>query len=339
MTKVMSAESSLTKASVGSSEDSCVSNGFLTVQVDDATGMYQFDIGNCATAGEVANYILFGGQWTSFSTVADFTTEVEYTEGGNGGGVSLGVPASSGVVGTSIITIFPATAEGLIVTQNITVVGSTLPSSAILMNLKVVNTNARPQGVGVRYLWDTQVGGYDGTWLQEYDGTAPGAISGYESDFSPLPGNFTSYAMGGCSQGSVVAPPYICDPSNFGAGSGTFSVFGSISSGPGVTTPARFIYGWWGGMSATAYNYIPSIGNEIGSYVPNVGGTRDSAMLYYFSNETLPATGGVMSDQADISISPSAITLSSASISLSPAFGAAGTIVKITGKGLAPSIP
>jgi hypothetical protein len=265
--------------------------------------MYTFDIGSCATAGDVADHILFP-IGTSFVTVADFTAKVDYTEGGVGGGTSLGFPTSSSVIGGSIITVFPITAKGLVVTQNITVTGSTYSNSAITMNVKVVNTNENPQEVGIRYLWDPQVGGFDGAWLQEYDGATAGAITGYETVFSPPPANFTSYAIGGCSQGSVIPPPYICDPSNFGAGSGAFSVFGSISSGPGATTPARFVYGWWGSMFDTAYGYTPNPLHEVGSYVQSLGGAQDSALLYYFSNDTIPGTGGVLSDQADVTTNP-----------------------------------
>lgn len=331
-----SAAGGVAETAAVNSSGSCVSNGFLTAQVDGSTGIYGFGIGGCATAGSAENYILLGGLWSSFVTVADFTTGVVYTEGGDGGGTPLGAPASSGVVGSSIVTVFPPTAEGLVVTQNITVAGGTFSSSAILMSVKVVNTNADPQKVGIRYLWDVDVGGYDGTWLREYNGTTPGAITGYETDFSPPPANFTSYALGGCSQGSVVSPPYTCDPSDFGAVSGTFVVSGSISSGPGATAPARFVYGWWRAAFSTAYGYPSSPSNEIGSYVSDVGGEQDSAVLYYFSSETLPGTGGVMSDQADILTAPGTATSSSASISLSPTWGAVGTSVTVNATGLAP---
>ncbi len=285
----------------------------------------------CATAGDFANYILFP-LGTSFVTVADFTTGVDYAEGGYGGGTSLGTP-TSGVVSGSIVTVFPPTADGLLVTQNMTVTGSTPSDSAILMSVKVVNTNAGPQEVGVRYLWDLDVGGYDGAWLQEHHGMTAGAITGYETSFSPPPQNFTSYAVGGCSQGSVVPPPYICEPSNFGADSGTFAVSGSISSGPGVTTPARFVYGLWRAMSGTTYGYVSNPSNEVGSYVQSVGGGQDSALLYYFSNQTLAGTGGALSDQADVNNSPS---LSPPAIFLTPSLGAVGTSVTVTGAGLTP---
>ncbi len=319
-----------TGAAADNSGGSCVSNGFLTARVDGPTGLYTFDIGSCAAVGAVEDDILYP-LGTSFATVADFTSGVDYTEGGYGRGVSLGAPTSSGVVGDSIITVFSPTAEGLVVTQNITVEGSAYSDSAILMNVKVVNTDANPQEVGVRYLWDAQVGGYDGTWLQEYDGATAGAITGYETAFSPPPANFTSYAIGGCSQGPVVPPPYACDSSDFGAGSGAISAFGSISYGPGATAPARFVYGWWRAMFSTAYGYVSNPLNQVGSYAPNVGGAQDSAMLYYFSNETLQGTGGVLSYQADI-----ATASIPASVSLSSTSGAVGTPVTVTGADLAP---
>jgi hypothetical protein len=314
---------------------SCVSNGFLTAEVDNPTGLYTFSIGGCSASGNVADHILYS-LGTSFVTVADFTTGVDYTEGGDGRGVSLGAPLSSSVDGRSIVAVFHPTADGLTVTQNITVAGGNYSNSYILMNVKVVNTNANPQVVGVRYLWDAQVGGYDGTWLREYDGTTEGIITGYETDFNPPPSNFTSYAMGGCSLGTVTPPPYRCDPSDFGAGAGSFSVLGSISAGPGATTPSRFVYGWWGAMFKTAYGYASNPSDEVGSYLPNVGGTQDSAMLYYFSNETLQAAGGAVSEQADITNLPGAVPIFGASIFLSPSSGAVRTAVTVTGTRLAP---
>jgi len=106
-----------------------------------------------------------------------------------------------------------------------------------------------------------------------------------------------------------------------------------MSSGEGATTPARFVYGWWRSMSGTAYTYVPNTTNEVGSYVPSVGGSQDSALLYYFSNETLAGTGGSLSDQADVNNSPS---LSPPNIFLDPSLGAVGTSVIVTGAGLSP---
>ena len=314
--------------------DSCVSNGVLTAQVYDPTGVFSFNMGNCADAGVAADSIMFP-LGTSFATVADFTTGVDYTEGGDGGGAPLGTPTNSSVVGSSIITVFPPTPEGLIVTQSITVEGNAT-DSAILMNLKVVNTGGSSQEVGVRYLWDIDVGGYDGTWLQEYDRTTAGAITGYETVYSPPPANFTLYALGGCSQGSMLPPPYVCDPSDFGAGSGTFVVYGSIFSALGATYPARFVYGWWRAMSDTVYAYTPDPSDEVGSYVPDVGGVQDSAVLYYFSNETLAGNGGALSDQADVSNSLALLQIPP-SISLAPTSGVAQTVVAVAGAGLTPS--
>lgn len=105
--------------------DSCVDNGFLTAQVDDTSGVYTFDIGTCAglsgstcffagnqTAFPECNYILYPSG-TSFASVRDFTTNVNYTESGAGLGTSLGVPTSSTVVGNSILTVFSPNGRGV----------------------------------------------------------------------------------------------------------------------------------------------------------------------------------------------------------------------------------
>ena len=332
--------------------DSCVDNGFLTAQVDDTSGVYTFDIGTCAglsgstcffagnqTAFPKCNYILYPSG-TSFASVRDFTTNVNYTESGAGLGTSLGVPTSSTVVGNSILTVFPPTAEGLVVTQNITVAGTTASTSVILMKMQVQNTNtANPQNVGIRYLWDTQVGGYDGTWLQQYSGATAGAILGNETDFNPPPATFTSYAMGGCSQDSVTPPPWTCNPVDFGSGSGTFTVFGSISSSVGATTPSRFIYGYWRAMVQTAYDYTPSSSNEVGSYVPNDDTTQDSAMLYYFPTQTIPSSG-TMSDVALISNSQSAvITIPTTTTTTSSSTGTVVPSTPVTDTAIVAAVP
>jgi len=230
------------------------------------------------------------------------------------------------VVGNSIVTVFPATQDGLAVTQTITVAGTSAATSVIEHNVKVVNNNANPQQIAVRYLWDTMVGGYDGTWLQQYNGATAGAITGYETDYNPPASTFTSYGMGGCSQGTVVPPPFTCLPVNFGSASGTFTVYGSISSGPGATTPSRFVYGYWGALFGTDYAYTVATTNEIGSYVPNNDGGQDSAMLYYFPTQTIP-NGGSLSDQADISDVQSAVVPPTVTTQLSSSAITAGNSV------------
>lgn len=84
-------------------------------------------------------------------------------------------------------------------------------------------------------------------------------------------------------------------------------------------------------MFGTAYGYVPDPSNEVGSYVPNDGGTQDSAMLYYFSNETLPGTGGILSNQADISGSSSAMRSATyTTVSCNPKSAVAGSSTVIT---------
>ncbi len=317
----------------GGSADACVTNGYLAARVDDLTGIYSFDSGDCPAMTASPDYILFP-LGTSWLTVADFTSGNYYTEAGRAGADSLGTPTSSVVVGDSIITTFPETPEGLVVTQNLTVLGGNYSASVITMSVSVVNDGPEPQQVGVRYLWNLDVGGYGGTWLQQYDNLTAGSITGYETSYASPPDSFSSYAISGCAQGAVVPPPYVCDPSNFGTG--TFVAYGSVSAGPGATQPARLVYGWWDAISDTAYGYTANPSDELGSYVPNVSGQQDSAVLYYFANSTIPAAGGSLSDQADVGTSPFVYHFQP-TVTLDPNSGPAGTKVSVTGYGLAPT--
>ena len=325
-------------AGEGNTGVACVSNQFLRAEVEQSSGLFSFMTGSCANGFNPVQDILFGSGtlWTSFVTVADFSTGTFYTEGGSGGGASLGVPASVNVEGNSIVTVFPSNSAGLVVTQNITVVGNSSAASAILMDVAVSNQNSSPQNVGIRYLWDLQVAGYDGTWIREYDGGVAGAILGHEILFNPPPANFTSYAMAGCTPLNSSSMAFTCPLSNFGAGPNDFTVFGTVGSGPGASAPARFVYGSWGEMSHTTYGYAVNPANEVGSYEPNVGGSQDSAVLYYFSNQTVSG-GGAISYQADVMGSPLGRSVASGSITLGPTGGPGGTLVALTGSGLAPS--
>jgi hypothetical protein len=323
-------------ATTSTGGDSCVTNGYIAARVDDSTGLYTFDEGGCYYGGGPSAYILFP-LGTSFVSVADFTSGAVYTEGGQGGATPLGDPLNSSVVNDSIITYFQATPEGLVVVQNITVAGSSSDTSALVMAVRVINEGTAPQTVGVRYLWDIDVSGYDGTWLQKFDNETAGAILGYETSFSPPPGALTSIGLAGCLQGSTAPPPYACSQADFGGYTGSV-VYASVSAGLGATTPASLVYAWWGGTSYTAYGYHPASTNEIGSYAPNIAGSQDSALLYYFSNETLAANGGALSDGAAVGnyVPPSH---NAPTVSLSPDSGPAGTVVTVSGVGLSTSKP
>ena len=291
----------LTHVAATTSDPACVSNGFLAAEVvppsqGSYVGVFTFARGSCPISDSLNNPNLILYPLDNYFSVRVNDSKNIYVEGDcsssstcasqeNGFNVvnlDNMTPTILSSTSSSIAIGWTTTAEHLQIVQTIGITGTTEASSQISQSVAVTNLDSMPHTISVRYLWDLYVGDYDGTWIQEYSGTSPGAILGNETDFAPPAGSFTSYAMGGCSSNP-------CTSSSFGANS--FVVFGSISSPPGVATPSRFVFGQWGDM-ATAFFYNSNPNRHVGSTVPNVGG-NDSAVLYYFEGNQLSPRGTI----------------------------------------------
>lgn len=267
----------------------CISNGLLSAEVRNVTdgfdiGRYGFARGGCPVAENEGNpdLILFP-IGTSYNTVRVWDTNTDYVEGSVSTSApfsSVNLDSQSPVAQASSPTLislgWTTSASSLNIAQDVEIQGSTVNDSRIRLTLSVHNGDTANHIVSMRDLLDLFIGDYDGTWIRFYVGTTPGSITGVESDFSQ-PYSFTAFEMSGCSSDP-------CTPGNFGTG--TFSLFGSITSPPEATVPSRFVYGWWRAMKDSAFNYT-SVQRQIGSTVQNVDGNQDSALLYFFGPTTL----------------------------------------------------
>ncbi len=275
------ADSSTKPTSPGST---CISNGLLSAEVRNVTdgsqmGKFTFAKGGCPILQDTANpnLILFPIR-TSFNTVRVWDTNTDYAPGSfatNAPFTEVNLDTQSPVLQTETPTQatigWSTSANSLNIAQDLEVQGSSTSDSRIRMTLSVHNGDTVAHTVSLRNLLDLFIGDYDGAWIRLFDGTTPGPITGIEEDFAP-PYNFTAFQMSGCSSNP-------CTPGNFG--SGTFSLYGSVSLPPEATTPSRFVYGWWRPMFAWDFNYT-SVPRQIGSTTPNIDDAMDSALLYFF---------------------------------------------------------
>ncbi len=280
----------------------CISNGRLSSVVRDPTdssqiGRFTFARGGCPINQSITNpdMILFPIQLnsaTSLNTVRVWDTSTDYVEGAGIATdptfttVNLDTQSPTIVTTPTQATItWPTSASSLTITQEIETQGSSVSDSRIRVTVSVHNGDTTDHTVSIRDLLDLFIGDYDGAWIRLFSGTTPGSITGLETDFR-APYSFTGFQMGGCSSNP-------CTPANFGTG--TFSLFGSISSPSGSTVPSRFVYGFWPAMYASAFSYT-SVQRQIGNTVPSVDGSFDSALLYLFgpvklaSGQTTSAT-------------------------------------------------
>jgi len=334
----------------------CISNGYLAAEVVEPSdtsgvGVLQFLVGPCTTESPGSNTPLTYPS-DSFMSVNVFDAKTIYVTGlcvgivacvssENGETVvnldnytPVLLSATTQCPTASCIAIQWTTTEGLVITQTINVEGSTAATSAIFQTVSVSNPTSTSHTIGVRYLWDYFVNSYDGTWIQEYSGTTANAIIGVETNFTDPGSIMTSYAMGPCYDTS---PTPSCTSANFGtsggSGSANVTAYGSITTPTGVTVPSDYVYGWWGSQHQTAYFYTANSNlcdssvnpNQIGSFVPDVGGCQDSSGLYYFGGPagTSIVSGGSISYAAAITNSSSAVVMTPTSTAtLSSATGA-----------------
>jgi hypothetical protein len=275
----------------------CISNGLLSAEVRNVTeasevGRFTFARGACPIVDDTSNpdLILFpltSFNGTSFNTVRVWDTDTDYTEGTQLGlstnapfsivNLDSQSPALQAATSTLVSIAWTTSTSRLNIAQDIEIQGTTATDSRIRLTLSIHNGDTTNHMVSMRNLLDGFIGDYDGVWIRLFSGTTPGPITGVETDFTS-PYSFTSYQMSGCSSNP-------CIPANFGAG--TFSLFGSISSPPDATVPNRFVYGQWGPMFDTSFNYTSVPGRQIGSTTRNVGGTMDDGLLYFFGPVTL----------------------------------------------------
>ena len=222
--------------------------------------------------------VLFGngGPSTSYNTIHSYTTGTNYDNnaGGTPGSTSLdpsqpGITASVTALGTTgfrtryTLSGPPNTPDALTIVQDVNTHGTTFETSTVEVTTTITNNSGNPVSLGLRYLWDTQIGQDDGPTFQPLSPDAPVLLT--EKTFSPPAFSF-----------------YRIQDNNGNNPSPLFSVFGTVT-GPNTITPAPTApdllqnTAWTNSYSAPfAYTVNPS------ADVSSPGGFDDNAVLYFW---------------------------------------------------------
>lgn len=290
-------------------------NGFYRVIVQDAAsgvgiGVYtvQTDALHPITGSLGPQNVLFGGgiPGTSYLTIRSFTSGTDYAQRGDNStlNISAGAPTTffledfvtpgeeaapvgdpnnpSGFLTTYRIGFAASAPDDLTVVQEVSVSGSDFNSSVVKVSTSITNNGAADVQLGVRYLWDLQIGANDdGPTFQAKN--PDGAVLGAETDFfAPAfetffvqddddPSDFTCFATN--------------SPFPF------FDVQGSVTGPPSLapTPPTRLSYVDWTASSglpgsmitaANAFDYA-SGGVDTSGCTSN----NDSAVMYWWGDD------------------------------------------------------
>lgn len=262
-------------------------NGFYTVFVaQDAgagTGLYTVMTGPShpvtISTGSPKN-VLFGdgNPGTSYNTVYSYTTNTNYIAQVNfttGNGIVILDPTAPGI--TSTVTALgtsgyrttytlsgpPNTPDKLTIVQDVAVHGTTFTNSSVEVTTTVTNNGSSPVSVGIRYLWDTQIGLDDGPTFQQLSPDGPVLLT--EKTFVNPTFGF-----------------YRIQDNNGNATTPLFSVFGTVTQPttitPAPTPPDQLENADWNTSFVTPFVYATNSSLDVSS----AGGEDDNAVLYYW---------------------------------------------------------
>lgn len=272
-------------------------NTIYRVFVEDAfsgIGQYTATTGPDHPSGAGQNVLYGDGSpGTSFNTIRSYTTQTDYVQSSSNSTftvIQLDPFATTELIGTTgVRTIYelpgsPDTPDKLTITQDVNVSGTTFQNSYIEVTTQITNNNTEAVQVGIRYLWDFEIGSDDGPTFQAIN--PDGAVFINETQFTPP--NFLAYQM--VDNDSNPNPP-------------TFIVFGT-STGPTTlvptpSTPNLLQYGSWPASIGTAFDYTINPNTNVADPPIN-----DSDVLYYFGHN----------QETAITIMPGASVIRSASL-------------------------
>ncbi|HKX26240.1 MAG TPA: hypothetical protein VJ302_00980 [Blastocatellia bacterium] len=258
-----------------------VGNTIYNLSVD-AAGRYTATTGPAHPAGPGRNLLFNLG--TTFNTVRSYTTNTDYAQRvvaepppSSSRVLSLAQYASNSPLGTTgIRTTYvlpgpPATPDAMTITQDVNVNGTTFDDSTIEVTTSVVNNGASPLEVGIRYLWDYQIGADDGPTLQELG--PDGMVRTTETEF-PDP-KFSQYRIVD-NDGNASSPTF------FTLG----TAFGPMALKPLPTAPDLLQFVSWPRSNVTSFDYAVNPNLPISGRANCAecdGG--DSAVIYYFGRD------------------------------------------------------
>jgi hypothetical protein len=224
--------------------------------------------------------VLFGDglPGTSYNTIFSYTTGTAYVAlfsfPSTPGFVVLS-PTTPGI--TAIVTALgttgyrttytlagpPQTPDKLTIVQDVNTHGTTFQTSTVEVTTTITNTGATPVSVGLRYLWDTQIGDDDGPTFQQLSPDA--AVLLTERSFTAPSFGF-----------------YRIQDNNGNSPSPLFSVFGTVTQPTSITPPPTppdlLVNSSWPSSVAAPFAYTPNPSTDVSSE----GGVDDNAVLYYW---------------------------------------------------------
>lgn len=291
------------------------SNNFYIVWVQDlrgsGVGLYTVTTGPLHPAGPGLN-VLFGGgnPSTSFNTIRSYSSGTDYVQGtatktSPNAVVVLdpfGTSVPFGTTGVRTTYVLPgpgaisnSTPDRLTIVQDVNVNGTNFVDSTVEVTTTVINDGTATVQIGVRYLWDYQVGLDDGPTFKINSALCPALTT--EAQFSkPV---FDSYRIEDNDMNP--SPP-------------TFDIFGTVNGPstvvPPPTDPDLLEFVCWPNASGTAFNYAvnPNLSVSVAGGACSGAGGGDSAVLYFFGHDQANALsippGGQITVSASLFLTP-----------------------------------
>lgn len=305
-------------------------NNIYRVHVQDVAGsgrgLYTVTTGPNHPAGAGLN-LLFGNgaPGTTYNTIRSFTTGTDYVQSIHGPQSSNGVvPLDAFGVVTPLLgtggnttgfrTTYTLTSpDSMTIVADVNVTGTSVATSSVQVTTSVLNTGNTTLSIGIRYLWDYQIGNDDGPTFEASDSVGS-PLSG-EAQFSPP--SFGKFKIVDNDSNPNPSPTFLV----FGTGTGP------VATSPPPTTPSLLQYACWPEAFRAAYDYAIVPGRDVGtptSPCNNIGG--DSAVLYYFGPIAVARGAASAQTAGSIAIEPGASAQVSVSMTLEPRQGAACTL-------------
>lgn len=260
-------------------------NGIYDASVEDAAagmGEYTARTGdNHPITIDTEDYqnILYGGAsespGTSWSTIRSYTSGTDYVNDDYAGQsssfdvVSLDAFATVEPIGTTgtrttyVVTSGAADLDDLTIVEDVNVNGSTLSDSSVEITTSVTNDGNEAVDIGIRYLWDWEIGDDDGPSFTPIDPDGAAVVT-EQTYVSPA---FTAYAI----------------QDNDDAGAPLFVVYGTVNGPaaiePPPVAPDTLMFVAWSPADDEAFDYVTNPSLDVAS--PD-GDENDSAVLYYW---------------------------------------------------------
>ncbi len=272
----------------------CAGNSIYVVCVDDIGNIGRYTARTGAAHPVPGRNVLFAGEssapGTSFNSYRSFTSGLTYTQGSVPGGTNLNAfaPLTEPIGGTGVRTTWQVTgADDLRIVQVVNVNGTTLSDSNIEVTTTITNTGTGATGLGIRYLWDYQIGQDDGPTFRERFPDGPARI--HEAEFRPAP--FLYYEIEDNEFPDPTSPLYTV----LGTGTGPTTVT------PPPTNPTQITYGCWPEAFSTAFDYAIVPGRDVATVASPCGAARggDNTTIYWWGRDAQSARTLGPNDQAD----------------------------------------